>query len=328
MRSSHVGSLPLTYTPQNVRKAVRALHSVGLEVPPYPQLRGFIETFLGPLEEVGALQRRRGLYFSSPRQLLEARLRTFSVAEAEEAVRAISEEGLRFKALRGPVTGPLTLASRVYLSEDPSRGLAATALASPELVKEVFLNLVGGFVEYLRTLGYSIVFIDEPALTLVVGRRLMGGWSEGEILEVLSSAAKRAAPSEVGIHVCGPLNPRLLEVLAAVDGVRYLSLEFASTPSNLRLLNRALLEKYDKVVSPGIVKSSSPRVESREEALAILEKVYEGSGGRVDLVSGDCGFGGLRGSLGDEESEFATSLSKLRVVVEAVVELRARLSHA
>uniref|UniRef100_A0A7C4BC87 Methionine synthase n=1 Tax=Ignisphaera aggregans TaxID=334771 RepID=A0A7C4BC87_9CREN len=317
MRSSHVGSFPLSYSRENIARVLRDLQGIGLDVPTYPQLRSFIDIYLKPLEALGIVYSKRGSYFSTLKHL-EVSPPRVRIDDAEIAIGVISREGLAFKALRGPVTGVFTLASRVYLSEDISRGLQATVLANRDITMGFFREFVASLVRYMSSLGYGIVFIDEPSLSLFIGRRVLYGWTEDSVVEVLSSIAKAAEGAEVGIHVCGQLNPKLLDIIARVDRVKYLSFEFFKTPLNLELLNKSLLEQHNKVISPGIVSTSSLRIESIEEALAILTKVYSKAGGRVDLVSGDCGFGGLRGSLGDEEKEYRISIEKLRIVVEAV----------
>ncbi|MEL9940572.1 MAG: methionine synthase [Ignisphaera sp.] len=323
IRTSHVGSFPLSYSEDNIRRVLRDLKRIGLDVPTYPQLRSFIDIYLKPLESLGIVYSRRGIYFSSKKNFEKAPPEVV-IEDAEKTIEIVRSEGLSFKWLRGPVTGAFTLSSRIYLSEDVSKGLQSTVLADKDIVKDFFTIFVGNMVNRLSSLGYNIVFVDEPALTFIVGRRILYGWTEEEIIEVLSKVSKSATTSEVGIHICGHLNPKILEIVSRVDKIKYLSLEFFATPSNIDLIDKSLLDKYDKIVSPGIVAASKPSVESVDEAYTTLLKVYERSGGRVDLVSGDCGFGGLRGSLGDEEKEYAISIDKLKTVVEAVRRLESR----
>lgn len=319
IRTSHVGSFPLSYTEDNIRRVLRDLHSIGLDVPTYPQLRSFIDIYLKPLEILGIVYSKRGIYFSNARNF-DGNPPEISIEDAEKAVKIIRDEGLAFKWLRGPVTGAFTLSSRIYLSEDISKGLQSTVLANKDIVKHFFTSFVGSIANRLSSLGYNIIFFDEPSLTFIVGRRILYGWTEEEIIDVLSKVA-RSASAEVGIHICGQLNPRLIDIVSRVDRIKYLSFEFFASPSNIDLVDKSLLEKYDKIISPGIVAASKPNIESIEEAYTILLKVYEKSGGRIDLVSGDCGFGGLRGSLGDEEKEYRVSIEKLRTVIEAVKKL-------
>ena len=322
MRTSHVGSFPLKYSVENVRRVLIDLRRIGLDVPAYPQLRSFIDIYLKPLESLGIVYSKRGAYFSSEKNL-EVKPPSIRVEDAETFIDIMSKEKISFSALRGPVTGVFTLASRVYLSEDTSKGLQATALANHSVVENFFKEFVANVARYMSSLGFNIIFFDEPALTFFIGRRILYGWTEDKVIDILSYVAKSAGPSEVGIHVCGSLNPRIIDIITRVDKVKYLSLEFSATPTNINVLDRRVVEERDKFISPGIVSASSPRVESVDEAYATLAKVYEKVGNRIDLVSADCGFGGLRGSLGDEEKEYMVSIEKLKTVIEAVKRFKA-----
>jgi 5-methyltetrahydropteroyltriglutamate--homocysteine methyltransferase len=117
--------------------------------------------------------------------------------------------------------------------------------------------------------------------------------------------------------VCGRVHRRILEVLSSTSRVKYFSLEFHDSQQNIEILDKRLLEERDKLISPGIVSSRVPRLESLEEAFSLLNKVYRVAGGRIDLVSGDCGFAGLKGALGNPEAEYELALSKLKIVVNA-----------
>ncbi|MEM0325494.1 MAG: methionine synthase [Desulfurococcaceae archaeon] len=318
IRTSHVGSFPLSYSEENVVRALKDMWSINIDAPPYPQLRSFIEIYLNPLVSQGVLHRVKDVFVAEKSKLELSNVRFTGIPEAEVTIRVVKNKGLKFKWLRAPVTGAFTLASRVYLHEDFTKGISATALADKGLVKEFFAAFVKEAVKYLSNLGYNIVFIDEPSLTLVVGKkRLLFDYKEDEIIEVLDDVGKSTS-SEVGIHVCGLLHRRLLELIVRVPSIKYISIELHDTPENFELIEKSLLELYDKVLSPGIVSSKKPVVEDLNDALNVLRMAYERSAGRIDLVSGDCGFRGLKSSLGDEEREYSISLEKLSVIAKAV----------
>jgi len=323
IRSSHVGSFPLEHSEENVERALVDLYEVGLDVPPYPQLRGFIDIFLSPLVKAGLLVLERGFYVVRNLDIALIRSHHARIEEAELSISIVKRRGLKFVGLRAPITGPFTLASRVYI-EPGKTDLSNTLLTRKDLVKELASSYVSKYVEHVVGLGYSVIFLDEPMLGVIVGsRRNLFGYTDDEIVEILESITNRAPGVEVGVHVCGRIHRRILEVLFQIDRVKYLSLEFHDNPSNIEAIDRSLLEKYDKIVSPGIVSSRVPKLESIDEAFSILNKVYSATGGRVDLVSADCGFAGLRGALKTSEEDYQLALAKLRVVVEAVKRLKA-----
>jgi Methionine synthase II (cobalamin-independent) len=291
---------------------------IGLEAPTYPQLRSFIEIYLDPLVDQGVLYRVKDVFVAAKEQREFFELKSFRVLEAEIAIEAIKFGKYGFKWLRAPVTGPFTLASRIYLREDLSGGISSTALSRKELVKGFFADYVAKIVEYMSNLGYNIVFLDEPSLTFIIGRRsLLFNYREEDIVDPLEYAV-RSAKGEIGIHVCGRLHRRLLEIIMEVPRIKYISVELYDTPQNLEVIDKSLLEKHDKILSPGVVSAKNPRVEDLGNVHSLLKAVYERTSGRIDLVSGDCGFKGLKGSIGDEEREYSVALSKLETIVRAV----------
>jgi 5-methyltetrahydropteroyltriglutamate--homocysteine methyltransferase len=322
MWSSHIGSFPLSYNIDNIKRVLFDMVDIGLDVPPYPQLRSFIDIYLKPLEMLGILSNRKGIYFSSKEKLSSLEIQAIDIPDARIAMDIIKENNFRFKGFRAPITGVFTLASRVYLLDDISRGLQSTAVASIDVVDSFFKRYIYRAIDFVKDLGYNIVFFDEPSLILIVGRKMLFGWSEEKIIDILNSLARRAYSAKVGIHICGPLNRKLFEIIVQVDSIKYYSFEFYSNIKNIEAIDKALLEKYDKIISPGIVSASKPVIENIDDALNTLRKVYEATNGRIDLVSGDCGFGGLKGVLGNEEEEYKIALSKLKTVVEAVKKFR------
>lgn len=317
IRTSHVGSFPLNYSVENVVRVMRDMANIGIDAPSYPQLRSFIEIFLDPLVVQGLLRREKDVFIASGDVFESFKVKMIRVHEAEDAIKLVKAENLGFTWLRAPVTGVFTLASRVYLQEDISRGIKATALSNKDIVKNFFANLVKEATRYVSNLGYNVVFLDEPSLTLVIGRkRLLFDYKVEDIIETLDQVV-RPVSGEVGIHICGQLHRGLVEIVVQVPKIKYISVELHDTPRNLEIFDKSLLEKHDKILSPGVVSAKRPVVEDLDDVLGILRAVYDKTGGRIDLVSGDCGFRGLRGSIGHEEREYMVSIGKLSVLVKA-----------
>lgn len=248
------------------------------------------------------------------------------IPEALATIDIIKKHGISLRWLRAPVTGPFTLASRVYIDSGVGKGLMATCIARKELVLDIFSELVSNTIGYLSDLGYNVIFIDEPVFNYIIGKRILFNYSEDEIVGTIERIiTPYISKVEFGIHVCGRLNPRIIELLLRVQGVKYISIELHDTPSNIDLISKEVLEKNEKYLAPGIVSSQKPVVESVDEAIGILKLVYEKVGDRIDMVSGDCGFGGLKGTLGNREKEYEVAISKLGVVVEAVNRLKSLL---
>ena len=311
IRTSHVGSFPFNYTPELPCRILRELREIGVDAPPYPQLRDFVEIYLEPLVEAGLIEKKAGFYYADPDKLIDAEPPEPSLAEAEEA--AYCREDIKW--LRGPVTGVFTLASKIYVRE--GLGLENTLLTNKEIVTGFLKEYVGRTAKKLVGLGYNIVFFDEPILGVMVGRRrILYGYKANEITSVYEEILGEINV-EKGIHVCGSISPKLFEILAGINGLDIVNLEFYSSRKNLDRIDPGLLEKTGKKLAPGIASSKQPRIESVDELLGLLEAVAEKAGGRIDLVSADCGFGGLKGMMPDEDLHEIV-LGKLRNIVEAV----------
>ncbi len=319
IKTSHVGSFPLKHDDSLIPQILKDLHEIGLDVPPYPQMRSFIDIFLEPLAREGLLIRKGDFYFGSPDLLSRETPPKVNIPEASIAVKVIKEQGLNFAGLRGPVTGAFTLASRVYLDKDISKGLKATALARLDLVSDFFAKYVRSCLEYLRSIGYDTLFIDEPILGVIVGRqRVLFGYSPNSISEIVSTIYKGITGVRKGIHVCGTVSRLLLETLAQVTELDIINLEFYGSRPNLRVIDADLFSSNRKMLAPGIASSRTPEVESVDEIHDLLRSIYEKAGGRIDLVSADCGFGGLKGAFDDDLRAYEVGLTKLKNIIRAV----------
>lgn len=321
IRTSHVGSFPLPHSIENVGRILGDLHSVGIDVPPYPQMRSFVDIYLEPLVERGVLVKKGEFYYlSSVERLEELRRHEPSIPEAEEAIRIVREKKYRFKGLRAPVTGVFTLSSRIYVDAEKPATLDNTLVARKELV-EYMVEYVRRHAEYMARLGYTVLFTDEPFLGVIVGRRrLLFGYTEDEIIEALNRVYT-GIPGEHAVHVCGRISPRLFEILSRVEELKILNFEFQDNPANIDVISRDVLEENDKLLAPGIASSKKPIVEDAGELAGLLKRVGEKAGWRIDLVSADCGFGGLAVESGDPYEAYSIGLRKLENIVKAVQSL-------
>ncbi len=297
MRSSHVGSYPLEHSQDNMLRAYRDTVSSGISVPPIPQLRSFTEIYLDPLVSSGKLRkvkedRYEVLYLGEP------------IIDLSEVESFLERSKADPKSLRLPVTGPLTLASKVG-----GESFMDSMITNKSAIFSFFVPYVEKIVNWASSRGIGYIFIDEPALGLIVGRKILG-YSERELLDIYEEILS-GAKSNAGLHVCGRIPPLLSEILMRVPA-RYLSHEFHDTRENLKSFSKEKLEEYDKIISPGVVSAKNPEVEPIEEVSSLLREILERFGSRVDLVSADCGFGGLRGL----KNSYDISLRKLKLIAE------------
>ncbi len=326
MRTSHVGSFPLEDSIDNIKKILIDLWEIGLDAPPYPQLRSFIDIYLEPLVKEKILISKNGFYFVKDLKDIENIIdHKPHIPEAEYTIKYIRENKLGFKWLRAPVTGVFTLASRIYVQQDISIGLTATLINKPEYLGSI-IKYVRNHLEYLKGLGYNILFVDEPTLGVIVGkRRILYGYNEDIIRDIYDELFYDLG-EENGIHVCGRISPKLFEILTTTKRIKYLNFEFHDNPRNIESIDKSLLVENNKYIAPGVASAKKPVVESVYEIINVLKKLIEKIDYRIDLVSADCGFGGLIDETNDPAKSYNISLEKLKNIVKAVKIIKKEVS--
>lgn len=314
VRVSHVGSFPFKPEPDVVDIIVRGYLDAGVEAPSYPQLRNFIDMFLEPLVKEGLLEYMNGMYRIRDLNLFE-NARWLQAEPWEARLFAKKAKGV-FQYMRAPVTGAYTLASSIVLNPS-AEGYTATALADRRVV-DVLADYVENTLRYLEKLGFNVLFIDEPMLSVIVGsKKILLGYKREDIMNYLNNVFSDTK-AEHGLHVCGRISGLLFEILVSVENLSIINFEFYGFRENLKVVNRELLEAYSKKLSPGIASSKSLTVEPLEELVTILIDVVSKVGyTNIDLVSADDGFGGLRGAASEEEL-VRICFAKLRRIREAV----------
>lgn len=322
VRVSHVGSFPLDYSKENVCRITRDLGRVGVDAPPYPQLRSFIDIYLTPLVENGILEQTPTGYILKidVDELADTRppYTGAVVNEAIDFIDCVKKYRIVFKWIRAPVTGVFTLASRILIGSGTGTGLEDSLLPRIDVVGDFFIKYIGSFIRNLVAIGFNIIFIDEPILGVIVGRkRILYGVDEDTIIDIFDRLLKPVG-LEHGVHVCGRISSKLFEVLSRIERIKVMNFEFYDNPQNMNSINYSLLEQYDKVLAPGVASARKPVAESIEDILSRLNKLRSIARDRIDLVSADCGFSGLRNSLGDAEKEYNISIKKLENIVAAV----------
>ena len=307
---SHVGSFPLKYSEANLKRAFLDMIKAGLEYPPYPQLRDFIDIYLDPLVRDKALVREENKYILVDEGKIG--VKTPIIPEALMISQLARYQGGRIMGLRAPVTGPFTLASKIYLSRE-TYTLENTLLAKLAIIVERLATYVNKVVKWLSGLGYKLIVIDEPILSTIVGaKHILYGISEDDIISAYGRIFNGVS-SIAGTHVCGRISRRLAEILLETN-VKILDHEHVDTPSNLEVYTLNDLETYDKYIALGVVSSKKPGVEPVPQIVNFILNALGRYGDRVFLVKGDCGFRGLAAY----EHGYEIGIAKLKAVRKAV----------
>jgi methionine synthase II (cobalamin-independent) len=229
--------------------------------------------------------------------------------------------------MKSCVTGPFTLAASMQVEGDeakPFPGAYIDMIAEHPWILEKLTRYVFKIAQFYSSLS-SIVSVDEPYLSVLVGKRknlFELGMKRAEasdlVLETIDGALRGISRTS-SMHVCGGIGKQLAEILLETS-VNVISHEFSEMPQNFESYLPSDLERYSKRLSVGVVSTSPTEDEDGTESQRLVEKRIESAVDRYGpdnlLLSPDCGFMPLGNLLGEEEG-YQLSLRKLRTITSA-----------
>jgi 5-methyltetrahydropteroyltriglutamate--homocysteine methyltransferase len=277
-----------------LQNALQQKLEAGVQVPTYPQFQDMITQFTEPLMD--STRTEAPLLVKED----EARIRELDALEAFAA--AYKEEtGERLK-LRICVTGPIELYYKLF---------------PPPVYTDVLVNIaisIGRFikhsVEEAKQFDVVCASLDEPSMGLDPRIDEVGVISALELASAYAS--QRGVDTQIHLH-----SPLFYELVCQVKGINVIGMESAKQPSLLELVDKKLLERYDKFLRIGVArtdilsmaaeydeahhtnafrdKSVLTRVitgyNRPEQVTKRLEKAYAIFGDRIRYVGPDCGLG-------------------------------------
>jgi len=319
LATTDVGSMPLQDDfdegRANFDRAIVDKVMVGLDFPCYPQLVGTTSKpmnmglqYLIPLSKTNPNIQIKGQRVQLVSGEIEEPSNPMGVERAEYYAAYLREHNLidRIRGMKACVTGPFTLAS--YLN---STNLLTCGASKPEVVRAL-AKVLRRSCRRLSDLGFDWINIDEPFLSLMLGREheLMYEYDEHFVVEMLNLLIEET-PSISAIHVCGTVTPMVKTVLLA-SRANIVDHEFAGNPKNLLAYTKDELEGKSKFLAYGCVSSIKPTIETVEEISTSVRKALDRFGPRV-IVKPDCGFGGMQIT----PEAYTTVLGKLRNMIAA-----------
>jgi methionine synthase II (cobalamin-independent) len=324
LATADVGSLPLPddfeNDKKNVDRTITDKTLLGLDYPCYPQLTGTPSNpmnmglqFLIPLSTANPGISIKGEEVSLLSEDIKEPISPIGIERAEyylEFVRKHFSE--RLHGLKACVTGPFTLAS--YFD---SSNIMACGASKPRIISAL-ANVLSKSCRRLSELGFDLINIDEPFLSLMLGgeHEVLFKYDENFVVATLNSLIKEISCFS-GIHVCGTVTPMVKSVLLATD-TDVVDHEFATCPRNLQAYTADDLDRSGKLLAYGCVSSITPRVESVQEIGASIRNALRLLGPRI-MLKPDCGFAGMQGI----SNAYTIALQKLKNMVEASRELKA-----
>jgi methionine synthase II (cobalamin-independent) len=308
--TSTIGSFPLEDSFINRNRIIDDLLKLGIDFPTYPQLVDMGKQFLDDL-----VAQNSGLFLENGRYKLIGR----NIEQADPppglepffwSLQNLKEKGIKTKAkLKASITGPFTLAS--YIEIQKGNFPFNTAISNLELVEKIEKILCKCCEAISR--DASILSIDEPILGVIVGKGLLFGLHEEDLIEVYNNLIKACGDIFVGTHICGKLSKKLANILLDTK-LNFLSHEFYDIRENIRIYTPHELELNRKILSIGCVSSKNPKVENIDEILGFINH-FRKYGNNI-FFTPDCGFRRL--TMNNIEKAYEVSIKKLENMVKAV----------
>lgn len=216
---------------------------------------------------------------------------------------SVYAQSLTAKPMKGMLTGPVTILNWSFPREDiPLQEICfQIALAIKEEVLDLEKN------------GIKVIQIDEAALREKLPLR-KSEWRQYldyaiKAFRLVHSSVK--PETQIHTHMC---YSEFGDIIKDIDDMDADCISFEASRSNLELLDDLQANGFKTAVGPGVYDIHSPRVPSKEEIKAAINKMIDKLGVKKLWVNPDCGLK----TRGWEET-----LKSLKNMTDAVKEIRA-----
>ena len=315
--TSTIGSYTLEDTEVNRKRCINDLLALGLDFPSYPQLSEMGPQFLNDLTKHGSGVKQEKNHYIIYGKKIEYDGPPLGLEPFFWITKYLNKKRLtRNIRLKAPITGPFTLASFI----ETKTGTFPYNTAVSEM------NLVNQLAEILSesckaaSEKASMMSIDEPILSVLVGAKTAFGFRDEDIIGVYNSLRKACGDKIVGSHICGRISPKLADILLGTE-LDFISHEFFDTPQNITLYPPEKLRENEKVLSVGCLSTKNPRIESPREIHNLMKQFNDLK--EALIFTPDCGFKKLLRNNMDTEEAYRISLSKLRNMIVAIKNFKA-----
>lgn len=311
--STVVGSFPYENTPANMEQAFWDQIQSGVNYPCYPQLESMISQFLDPLSTMDCNLRKTGELYALDGEF-KVPSKPFALNYGEFVVnflKAHPDVKSKIKGWKACLTGPFTLAGSILIKPEvvgnkpPIVFQEARAMMDPNTVMKL-AEMMAMIAKQYDEMGATIISMDEPSLTLIVGRKKILFHSEDFIISALNKAVSTISHAS-SVHICGPISPKLRDILLS-SNVKIMDHEFANG-SNEGIFDATQFDNANKTLAYGVLESSvkykenaqiTDYVETAEIVSQRIQKAIQQVGKQNLIFKPDCGFGGLRATFGQE----------------------------
>nr|WP_322623945.1 5-methyltetrahydropteroyltriglutamate--homocysteine S-methyltransferase [uncultured Flavobacterium sp.] len=187
-------------------------------------------------------------------------------------------QSLTGKPVKGMLTGPVTILQWSFVRNDQSRAETCTQIALA----------IRDEVTDLERAGVKVIQIDEPAIRegLPLKKSEWTQYLDWAIKAFRISASGVEDSTQIHTHMCYSEFNDIIEDIAAMDA-DVITIECSR--SQMELLDAFADFNYPNDIGPGVYDIHSPRVPSREEMVALLQKAEAVIPAGQLWVNPDCG---------------------------------------
>jgi 5-methyltetrahydropteroyltriglutamate--homocysteine methyltransferase len=216
-------------------------------------------------------------------------------------------QGLTKKLVKGMLTGPVTILQWSFVRNDQPRSQTCTQIALA----------IRDEVADLEKAGIRIIQIDEPAIRegLPIRKENWKEYLEWAVRAFRISASGVKDETQIHTHMCYSEFNDIIQNIAEMDA-DVITIECSR--SQMELLDAFAGFKYPNEIGPGVYDIHSPRVPSKEEMVALMEKAKAVVLADQLWVNPDCGL---------KTRHWPETKEALVALVEAARELRAAVNQ-
>ena len=187
-------------------------------------------------------------------------------------------QSLTSKAMKGMLTGPVTILEWSFVRDDQPRSATCNQIALA----------LRNEVQDLEAAGISVIQIDEPALRegLPLRRTEWDAYLEWAVNAFRLSAAGVADSTQIHTHMC---YAEFNDIIGAIEAMDADVISIESTRSKMELLDAFIENEYANDIGPGIYDIHSPRIPHEEEYEELLRKALKVFKAEQIWVNPDCG---------------------------------------
>ncbi|MCP4397340.1 MAG: 5-methyltetrahydropteroyltriglutamate--homocysteine S-methyltransferase [bacterium] len=191
---------------------------------------------------------------------------------------SVYAQSLTSKAMKGMLTGPVTILEWSFVRDDQPRSATCNQIALA----------LRDEVQDLESAGITVIQIDEPALRegLPLRRAAWAEYLEWSVNAFRLSAAGVADSTQIHTHMC---YAEFNDIIGAIEEMDADVISIESTRSKMELLDAFIENEYANDIGPGIYDIHSPRIPHEEEYEELLRKALQVFKAEQIWVNPDCG---------------------------------------